>query len=100
MPQPYEAVRKYLNNSRFCILGRLPLVERNEDQVFLQYVNDNERMPAFPGRFLSRPLLMQTATQFAHVRSFYLDPPAVALRTGDTIPQYYTILLESRLSED
>ncbi len=99
LPEPFDAIRKYTKVSRFVVLGRVPIVEQAQDHFFLQYVSAQDRMPAFPGRFLSRPQLMQAAMQHANVKSFYVDAPSIALRTESVVPQYFTILLENRSTD-
>lgn len=100
VPDPDATLRKFISLSRFTILGRVPLVEQEQDHCYLQYVNENPNMPAYPGRFLARPRLMQTAMRLAAVRSFFVDTPAIPLSTEKVVPTYYTILLENKVTEN
>ncbi len=92
LPDPEATLARCLRQCRHLIVARLPLVEANEDLCFLHVVSRQDNVPAYAGRFLSRPRFVQAITRDGQLQMFYEDPPARPLGTAQLKPLYVTVL--------
>lgn len=95
LDEPYVALSEYQKISRYTVLAMIAMVESNDDVVFLQYPSNNERFPALPNRFFSRPKLIRTIMENGKIDFFWESPPHMPLSAGGVVPNYYTLIIKN-----